>query len=323
MAITDYKGPESELTGEISRRRKSEAKAILGQIGMPLRQQNDMCCHVFLALLTVGPQTQWGKADNKWVRIHDIIAFLRDEYGVQYAENSRETIRKEALHRFRTAALIEDNGTATNSPNYRYRITPEALALIRTYRKRTWKKSLLDFIVKHGKLKETYASKRQLSKMAINVNGAEMPLSTGRHNLLQKAVLEEFASRFAQHSKCLYIGDTAKRDLFKDEKVLGKLHFDVTLHDKMPDVILYSETQDWLYFIECVTSVGPMSPQRVIELKTMSKNTSSGRVFITAFPDFRTFKRFADSIAWETEVWIADMPDHMIHLNGDRFMGPR
>ncbi|MFS2517149.1 MULTISPECIES: BsuBI/PstI family type II restriction endonuclease [Parabacteroides] len=28
-------------------------------------------------------------------------------------------------------------------------------------------------------------------------------------------------------------------------------------------------------------------------------------------------------IAWETEVWIAENPGHMIHFNGDRFIGPR
>ena len=28
-------------------------------------------------------------------------------------------------------------------------------------------------------------------------------------------------------------------------------------------------------------------------------------------------------INWDTEVWIAELPEHMIHLNGDQFMGPR
>ena len=41
-----------------------------------------------------------------------------------------------------------------------------------------------------------------------------------------------------------------------------------------------------------------------------------------AFPDRAEFRKNAADIAWETEVWIADNPDHMIHFNGDRFLGP-
>ena len=91
----------------------------------------------------------------------------------------------------------------------------------------------------------------------------------------------------------------------------------------MPDVVLYREDKDWLYFIESVTSVGPMDDKRIIELQELTKNVKSGKIFVTAFLDFKTFKKFSESLAWDTEVWIADVPDHMIHLNGDRFLGPR
>ena len=101
------------------------------------------------------------------------------------------------------------------------------------------------------------------------------------------------------------------------------LGFSITLHDKMPDVVLYREEEDWIYFVESVTSVGPMDPKRILEITDMTKDVKSGKIFVTAFLDFATYKKFADSLAWETEVWIADMPDHMIHLNGDRFLGPR
>ena len=55
----------------------------------------------------------------------------------------------------------------------------------------------------------------------------------------------------------------------------------------------------------------------------MTTGVTSGKIYVTAFLDFKTFKQFSESLAWETEVWIADMPDHMIHLNGDKFLGPR
>ena len=91
----------------------------------------------------------------------------------------------------------------------------------------------------------------------------------------------------------------------------------------MPDVVLYAEDKDWLYFIESVTSVGPMEPKRIKEIEEMTTGVKAGKIYVTAFLDFKTFKQFSESLAWETEVWIADMPDHMIHLNGDKFLGPR
>lgn len=88
-------------------------------------------------------------------------------------------------------------------------------------------------------------------------------------------------------------------------------------------LLVYREDKDWLYFIESVTSVGPMDNKRIVELQELTKNVKSGKIFVTAFLDFKTFKKFSESLAWDTEVWMADMLDHMIHLNGDRFLGPR
>lgn len=95
------------------------------------------------------------------------------------------------------------------------------------------------------------------------------------------------------------------------------------MHGKMPDVVLYREDKEWIYFVEAVTSVGPMDQKRILEIEEMTKGVKAGKIFVTAFLDFKTYKKFSDQLAWETEVWIAEMPDHMIHLNGDRFMGPR
>lgn len=111
--------------------------------------------------------------------------------------------------------------------------------------------------------------------------------------------------------------------MYKNTVKLAELGFEITLHDKMPDVVLYRADKDWLYFIEAVCSVGPMDPERVLNIEQMTQNVHSGKIYITAFPDFKTFKKFSESLAWETEVWLSEMPDHMIHLNGDKFMGPR
>ena len=291
------------------------AKSLLKEIGMPAKQQSRMCA---LALLAMA---------NNWIRIHDIIAFAAKFYGIAYAENSRETFRKQALHPFRTAALIEDNGLATNSPNYRYRLTDEFLKVVQEQlNKSTASKTgmaLQMFISNHESLSEIYASKKQMQKMPVRINHQEFTFSPGKHNELQKAIIEEFAPRFAPNSECLYVGDTIQKDLVKNVEKLSELGFEITLHDKMPDVVLYREDKNWIYFIESITSVGPMDPKRIVEIEAMTKDVTAGKIYISAFLDFSTFKKFSDKLAWETEVWIADMPEHMIHLNGDKFFGPR
>ena len=300
-----------------------ETREFLQMIGMPKAQQADICCYVILAMAGVKPDMSWSETTNEWIRIHDIIQFVNTFYDMSYAENSRETFRKQALHRFRTAALIEDNGKATNSPNYRYRLTEETVEMLRTMGTPAWKTSVKRFLYYHEKLIDLYASKKKMTIMPVNINGESFKFSTGKHNELQKAIIEEFAPRFANNSECLYVGDTIEKDLVKNVEKLKELGFEITLHDKMPDIVLYRKDKDWIYFVESVTSVGPMDPNRILEITEMTKDVTAGKIFVTAFLDFKTYKKFAEDLAWETEVWIAEMPEHMIHLNGDRFMGPR
>lgn len=300
-----------------------EARALLTDLNVPRKQQSDICCLSLLALAGIKEEDTWSKATNEWNRIHDILQYIKENYGSIYAENSRETFRKEAMHHFRNAAFIEDNGLPTNSPNYSYRLTEEMLSLVKYYNKRGWLKAKKEFTDKHDSLIKLYSSKKKVLKMPVKINGEDFTFSTGEHNELQKAIIEEFAPRFAPNSECLYVGDTAKKDLVKNVEKLDKLGFSITLHDKMPDVVLYHAENNWIYFIEAVKSVGPMSPKRIKEIEDMTKNVTAGKIYVTAFLDFATFKKHSQELAWETEVWIAEMPDHMIHFNGDKFMGPR
>lgn len=304
------------------------AKSLLDQIGMPQKQQGVLCALALLAMAGLKRESQWSDATNEWIRIHDIMRFIADNYDVIYAENSRETFRKQAMHPFRSAALIEDNGMSTNSPNYRYRITNEFLNVIKEVNDDSSctadpGMALTMFISNHESLSQIYASKKKMQKMPVRINHQDFTFSPGKHNELQKAIIEEFAPRFAPNSECLYVGDTIQKDLVKNVEKLSELGFEITLHDKMPDVVLYREDKNWIYFIESITSVGPMDPKRIVEIEAMTRNVTAGKIFISAFLDFSTFKKFSDKLAWETEVWIADMPDHMIHLNGDKFLGPR
>ena len=301
--------------------RITETRELLTTLGLPKAQQSDICVLTILGMANIKPNTPWSEATNEWLRIHDIIGFANANFSVSYAENSRETFRKQALHHFRTAAIVEDNGKSTNSPNYRWRLTKEFVDILQNIG--ITDVPLKAFLKNHERLVDIYASKKIMEKMPVKINGHEFTFSPGPHNELQKAIIEEFAPRFAPNSECLYVGDTTEKDLVKNVAKLRKLGFEITLHDKMPDVVLYREDKDWIYFVESVTSVGPMDPKRIVEIGQMTENATSGMIFVTAFLNFKTFKKFSEKLAWETEVWIADMPDHMIHLNGDKFLGPR
>lgn len=193
-----------------------EAKKFLEVIGMPKAQQSDLCALSLLAMAGIKSDDDWKNSSNEWIRIHDIIAFVNQNYGTTYAENSRETFRKQAMHRFRTAALIEDNGKATNSPNYRYRITDETLEVLQSINTINNEKMVKRFLRYHEKLVDMYASKKKMTMMPVKINGDDFQFSAGKHNELQKLIIEEFAPRFAPNSECLYVGDTIEKDLVKN-----------------------------------------------------------------------------------------------------------
>lgn len=304
-----------------------EAKGILSAIGMPKAQTNDRSAYVLLSLANIKENDSWKNAKKVEMRIVDTMNFMAENYGKIYKPNTRETIRKDTVHQFVDGAVAERNTNSaerpTNSPNYCYSLTDEMLELLKSYGTKQWQKFLKAFIDKQGKLIDKYNQKRELLRVPVVVNGQEFNFSPGDHNILQKAIIEDFASRFAIGSEVLYVGDTENKALIKNHEVLKKLGVEITKHDKLPDVILYSVAKDWLYFIEAVTSVGPISPKRMKEIQNIARNSKAGKIFVTAFIDKSTCKKFIDQIAWETEVWIAENPDHLIHLNGDKFIGPR
>ena len=216
-----------------------------------------------------------------------------------------------------------DPGLPTNSPRTHYAVTEAALKAVRLFGTDGWDTAVNWFLHERGSLLERYQRQRDRHKIPVVLpSGDELLLSPGKHNEVQKAIVEEFAPRFAAGALLIYLGDTARKDLYVSQDRLARLGISITEHDKLPDVVLYDERRAWLYLIEAVTSHGPMTPKRVMELEEMLGTSSVNAVFITAFPDFGEFRRHSRSLAWETEVWLVDVPDHMIHFDGERFLGP-
>jgi type II restriction enzyme len=306
-----------------------EAQDVLKSMGLPASQQNEMSALTLLALCGLRPVDEWRNARRRSLTVtKGIMAFVAREYGKTYAPNTRETFRRQVLHQFVQARIADYNPDApdlpTNSPRAHYALTEAALAAVRTYGTRRWKSAVSRFLQQQGNLLTVYQKRRVHHLVPVRLSdGTILKLSPGKHNQLQAAIVEEFAPRFAPGACLLYLGDTAKKNLHVDIKQLSGLGISIGEHDKLPDVVLHDAERDWLFLIEAVTSHGPVTPKRVVELEAMFAGCQTGRIYVSAFPDFAEFRKHLKSIAWETEVWIAEIPDHIIHFNGDRFLGPR
>ena len=271
---------------------------------------------------------QWKDAVSQSLRVHDILVKIKQDYGREYAENSRETIRRKVLHQLEQAGIVvrnaDDPSRPTNSGLNNYILSDLVLDVLRSFGTSKWKSKVNNFFVQQGSLLATYQNAREQNKVPLQVaDGKVYKLSPGKHNKLEVAIVEEFAPRFAPGAKLIYLGDTADKVLVFEKSIFDKLSIPTSEHGKLPDVILYDKKKNWIFLIEAVTSHGPVSPKRHFELEKLLKNCAAGKVYVTAFLDLKTFKKFMNDIAWETEVWITETPSHMIHFNGDKFLGPR
>ena len=307
--------------------KQEDAMEIIKSIGLPRQQQNERSCLTLLALAGLKEEDSWAKTQRPLLRIWDIMGWMRDQYAKNYAANSRETIRRQTIHQFEQARLIDrnpdDHTRPTNSGDTVYQLTDAAAKVLQAFGKRTFSKACADFVNKHGSLSVAYERTRSLVKVPVTLpDGSKVKLSPGKHNELQRLVIEEFSPRFAHGAIVVYLGDTAAKRLFIARDVLKQLNVPEMNHDKLPDVVLFDQQKNWLFMIEAVTSHGPVSAKRHAELEAVLKDCPASRVYVTAFMDFSAFKKYAADIVWESEVWIADVPDHMIHFNGDKFLGP-
>jgi adenine-specific DNA-methyltransferase len=305
-----------------------EAKDLLNLAGLPPAQRNELAALTLLALADLAEEAPWKNARRHSIRIHDMIAFVEQNYHKRYAENTRETFRRQVLHQFEQARIVDRNpddpALPTNSPRTHYALSAAFLPVVQNYGTKSGERHLKRFIGEQGTLLEAYQQRRAQHLVALkDSTGREYRLSPGKHNQLQVAVVEQFAPRFARGAKLLYLGDTANKSLLMDADKLMYLGFPVDKHDKLPDVVLYLPKKKWLYLIEVVTSHGPVSPKRHQELEKMLSKSTVDRIYVSAFPDFKEYLRHARNIAWETEVWLAEAPDHMIHCNGEKFLGPQ
>jgi hypothetical protein len=261
------------------------------------------------------------------VGITPLMEFFAANYKKKYKPNTRETVRRQTIHQFLQAGLVvanpDDHSRPINSPKAVYQIEGNALSLLRTFGSEDWERNLPAYLSKIETLRKRYSREREMQRIPVTLSsGQTLSLSPGGQNVLVAKIIEDFAGRFTPGGAALYVGDADEKFAHFDKEGLRGLNIEVEEHGKMPDLIIYYKAKNWLVLIEAVTSHGPVNPKRRQELQQLFRKSSAPLLFVTAFLNRKAMTRYLPDISWETEVWVADSPSHLIHFDGERFLGP-
>lgn len=304
-----------------------EALEVLRALDMPREQLNERSALSLLALLDLGPEDPWSEAAAPLRGITPMMTFFSERYGKTYKPNTRETVRRQTVHQFVDAGLLLYNpdkpDRPVNSPKAVYQVEQAALLLLQQFGKPSWDDALADYRKEVKSLRERNAAEREMARIPVTLpNGSEITLSPGGQNVLIKELLDGFCPRFVPGGHVLYVGDADAKWAVNQEEALADLGLKFDKHGKMPDLVAFYPEKNWLILIEAVTSHGPVNAKRHEELKRLFAKSKAGLVYVTAFLTRAAFGEYLHDISWETEVWCADSPSHLVHFNGDRFLGP-
>lgn len=304
-----------------------EARLILRELGFDAARSNERSARTLLALAQLNEQSDWSEATNPRLGVRAILDWIRDELRFPVAENTRETYRRQTLHQFRDAGLVilneDDPARPTNSSLNNYKLTDEAVEVLRAFGTPKVESVVENYLEKLPGLLALYRAERDLTRIPVTLpGGVELTLGAGGQNVLIKNMIDDFCAYFIPGGEVLYIGDADSKLMHFDEEKLAELGVTVDTHGKLPDLVVYQPDKNWLFLMEAASSHGPVDAKRYGELSALFAGSSAGLVYVSCFPDRAVMRRFLADLAWETEAWCASDPTHMIHLNGDKFLGP-
>jgi len=321
-------------------RKITEAQEILTAIGVPLgkgelgtERRKRRLALALLAAANIKPNTAWTDASiykdpgSHALLTREMIVFWNEYYGERVSSGSYDDVRRKDLIWLVEAGVVlrsaNKPNASTNDPTRRYAVTPGASDVVRLYGTKGWASAVEKFRLSVGDLRAKLERKRNTARLPVTLpDGKTIGLSPGPHNELQKAIIEEFLPRYGFGAEVLYIGDTAKKLLHVEEARLRQIGFFELSHDTLPDIVAFSRSKNWLYLIEAVHSANPINQLRHLNLERLTARCTVPRVYVSAFMNRDGFRKFVADISWETEVWLADAPDHLIHFNGEKFLGP-
>ena len=311
----------------------NQGKKILITFGVPLNElserRSEKMAMVFLAVADVKKESDFLKAkditDKRSIKTRDIIKYINENFEENISSGSYDDIRRKDLRLLILGSIVLNTSpnSARNDSTRGYALNPNFAKLLRKFGSIKWEQKVKKFIFKTGTIKEKLNKERIIEQIPIVLpTGQKLIFSPGQHNILQKKIIEEFLPRYGYGAEVLYIGDTADKFLFLNDEKIKTLKFFQIAHGELPDVVAYVPKKNWLFLIEAVYSSGPISAIRMAELKKLTKDCKADLIFVSAFLNKETFRKFTVDIAWESEVWVAENPDHLIHFNGNKFLGP-
>lgn len=311
----------------------NHALFLLEAFGIPIDQTPRRQEKMAMAFLAVGDiKSEDGFATAKDLQTHsyalttrEIINYNNQNFGENISSGSYDDIRRKDLKLLVIAGIVlrSSPNSATNDSRRGYGLAPKYANFVRQYPSKGWGAKVQNELREVEPLSIRLKRLREMDKIPVSIpGGGALEFSPGAHNQLQKAIIEDFLPRYGYGAQVAYVGDTSDKYLLLDEPLLESINFFQISHEELPDVLAYSKTRNWLYLIEAVHSSGPISETRLLQLRSLTEDCSAEIIYVTAFLDRATFRRWAKDIAWETEVWIAENPDHLIHFNGDKFLGP-
>jgi hypothetical protein len=317
-------------------RKVDEALKLLLTTGVPVGSLTatgrDRIALALLSIANMKPATPWtqaaihGDGANWKLTSRQIINFQNEFWKQKISSGSYDDIRRSDLEPLLLAGIAvasAGNPNANqNNPTRSYAVHPEAASLLRSFGSPNEVAEVEGFLKKMGSLEDRMERRRPLKVGATLPDGKLIELASGAHNALQKAVLELFLPRFAPVSKVLYIGDASNKYLHIDASEMEKLGLDRTAHEMLPDIVVLDQKNKWLLLIEAVHSSNPISKLRHLALEKFTAGCSLPKVFVSVFASRKEYRRWVLDISWETEVWLVDSPDHLIHFNGERYLGP-
>lgn len=300
-------------------------------IGIPVDNTDRKLERMAKACLAVGKiKKDFSEAcsfEDGFTRTRDIITFENKNFGEDISSGSYDDIRRQDLKLLVEAGIVVNSSSteeqATNNPSRGYGLSTSFANLLHSFGSSRWEILLNEFRKETKSLKEELERRRDLQKVPVTLpNGKTIVLSYGEHNNLQKAIIEVFLPLFGLGAEVLYVGDTKDKFLHLEKAELEKIKFFTLEHEELPDVVAYSREKNLLYLIEAYHSTGEWDEIRVrkVKRKLEESGCTANVIFFTAFENKNIFKQKAKDIAWETEVWIADSPEHLVHFNGYKFL---
>jgi hypothetical protein len=295
-----------------------EVKGLLRELRFPPGVISDQTALTLLALADRTPRQgllagHVCLADG--ARIHDILNFVRDDFGRRVAENTRESYRKTSLRPLIDARWVVRHQLTTNDPNTYYRLSGKLARLLAEENGPD-----RDQLLQKLRLGKTGKKARDRPQGGVPVRLSEARtflLGPGLHNALEREVVEVLAPAMLKRPVVLYLGDTAPRAGYQDRALMRRLNLPIDLQESLPDVILYDTEDQWLVIVETVTSVGPIDSTRLVQLRDFAQGPASLGIrveYLTAFPTRRALRTVVEQIAWGTTVWIAEEPANLIHF---------